>query len=67
MYFINDYAELKENILLPSFKSFGNINEFFETVIQTGYPFFSWGGKVYKVEDGQLDYTDTGKMIKDFG
>jgi hypothetical protein len=64
--FINDYAELKENILSPSFKWHGNINVFFEVVKITGYPFFVWNGKVYKVENGQLDYTDTGKMMKDF-
>jgi hypothetical protein len=64
--FLNNYAELKENVLSPSFKSYGSINTFFKTVVQTGYPFFVWNGKVYKVEDGQLGYIDTGKMMKDF-
>jgi hypothetical protein len=64
--FTNDYAYLKENVLSPSFKSYGNISVFFKTVVQTGYPFFVWNGSVYKVEDGQLGYIDTGKMMKDF-
>jgi hypothetical protein len=64
--FINDYAELKTNVLIPSFKWYGDINVFFKTVVQTGYPFFAWNGRIYKVDDGQLGYTDTGKMFEDF-
>lgn len=64
--FINDYAELKSNVLNPNFKWHGTIDKFFNVVIQTGYPFFSWNGRVYKVEDGQTRYTDTGKVIEEF-
>jgi hypothetical protein len=64
--FINDYAQLKENILSSNFLWHGHIEIFFEVVKATGYPFFSWNGRVYKVEDGRLSFSDTGLLIKDF-
>lgn len=63
MSFINDYALIKSNILNPNFKWHGEINKFFEIVKLTGYPFFTWNGRVYKVLDGQIDYEVTGFII----
>jgi hypothetical protein len=64
--FVNDYAKLKSNILSPSFKWHGHIDKFFNIVCTTGYPFFEWNGKVYKVENDQINYSDTGLKIDDF-
>lgn len=68
---MSEYAELKSNVLSPSFKWFGHIEAFFEVVKLTGYPFFQFNGKVYKVVNhpsfpAYPIYQDTGKMIEDF-
>jgi hypothetical protein len=63
-YWINDYAIIESNILSPNFKGFGTLDNFFNTVIATGYPFFSWNGKIYRVKDYQDGYEDTNITIE---
>jgi hypothetical protein len=63
MWYVNDFALIKENILSPNFAWHGTVDNFFRVVKASGYPFFSWNGRVYKVNDDKLGYTDTGFTI----
>lgn len=46
-----------DSILNPNYSWHGHIDNFFEIVKTTGYPYFSWNGEVYKVNDYQEGYT----------
>lgn len=48
--------------------SFGHIDNFFnQVVVPTGYPYFIWSDRVYKVEDryNTIRFTDTGYTVND--
>ena len=53
-----------KHVLYSEHKRWGKIGTFFDFVLQSGYKFFTWGGRVYMVRDAQ-HYTDTGLTVKD--
>jgi hypothetical protein len=63
--FVNDYPLVRENVLNPIFKSYSNIEHLFQATCSVSYPYFAWNGKVYKVNDGQIGYTNTSVNVKD--
>lgn len=47
------------------FIDYQTINKFMKLVVQTGYKYFSWNGRVYEVSPDHNFYKDTGLMTKD--
>lgn len=46
-----------DSILNPNYSWYKSIEDFFDIVKKTGYPYFAWQGEVYKVNDYQEGYT----------
>ena len=61
----NDYNLDIEAILNPNFKWHGDLYKFFKLVVDTGYPYFSWNGWIYKVNDYQEGYEKLNVTIED--
>lgn len=46
-----------DSILNPNYGFHKNIEDFFELVKVSGYPYFAWDGVIYKVSNYQEGYT----------
>jgi len=61
----NEFALDIESVLSSNYKWHGNIEVFFKLVKATGYPYFSWNGVIYKVNDYQYGYEQLDLTIDD--
>jgi hypothetical protein len=60
-----------QSVLNPNYKFHGDIGTFFLVVTQSGYPYFLWNDRVYKVMKSDRtamvnrSYVDTGLLVGD--
>ena len=50
----------KHEVLSSQYATVDHIDWFFKTVLDTGYLYFEWENKVYKVSKARRSYEDTG-------